>query len=68
LPDVQLTDQKSQHISCDLESSGFGQVFNSIEESRRGDGAMREKEIFGLVTNVGGLVIHVVVNAVIHRR
>ena len=43
-------------------------MFDSIEESRRGDGAMREKEIFGLVTNVGGLVIHVVVNAVIHWR
>lgn len=29
---------------------------------------MREKEIFGLVTNVGGLVIHVVVNVAIHWR
>ena len=43
-------------------------MFDSIEQFRRGDGAMREKEIFGLVTNVGGLVIHVVVNVVIHWR
>ena len=29
---------------------------------------MREKQVFGLVANVGGLAIHVVVNAVIHWR
>jgi hypothetical protein len=68
LPDIEPGNQGGEHVACDLESSGFGQVFDSIEECRRGDGAMREKEIFGLVTNVGGLVIHVVVNAVIHWR
>jgi hypothetical protein len=68
LSDIQLTDQKRHHISCDLESSGFCQVLNAIQQFQRGDGAMCEKEIFGLVTNVGGLVIHEVVNVVIHRR
>jgi hypothetical protein len=43
LPDIEPGNQGAQHVGCDLETAGLGQVFDFIEKTRRGKDSVFEK-------------------------